>query len=89
MLNTERREVTSWRERGFKCLIPGPLGYKRKEEKELGQKEAVLGVKHVEPGGQQTWVRVLGSQFPNTITWPYYQFSLVLSSLKWVNTSYP
>ncbi len=53
---------------------------KRKEEKELGQKEAVLGVKHMEPGGRQTWVQVLGPQFPSSVTWPYYLISLVLLS---------
>lgn len=83
LLNTERREVTGWREHGFECLIPGPLEHKRKEEKELGQKEAVLGVKHMEPGGQQTWVQVPGPQSPSSVTRPCYLISLVLLSLKW------
>lgn len=38
LFNTERREVTSGREQGFKCLIPGPLGHKRKEERGLDRR---------------------------------------------------
>lgn len=63
LLNSERREVTGWRERGFQGLILSPLGHKRKEEKKLGQREAVLAVKYTGPGGEQTWVQVLGPQF--------------------------
>lgn len=78
LLNAERREVTGWRECGFQGLILGPLGHKRKEEKELGQKEAVLGVKYMGPGGGQIWVQVLGPRFPSSVTWPYYLISLGL-----------
>lgn len=46
---------------------PGPLnpkGHKRKKEKKLKQKEAVLSVvEHRGPGGGQTWVQILGPLF--------------------------
>lgn len=33
LINTKRREVTSWREGGFKCNVPysGPLGTQEEE----------------------------------------------------------
>lgn len=52
------------------------MGQERKREEE---EEAMSDtVKHMGPGGGQTWVQILGPLFPNCVTWPYFLISLGL-----------
>lgn len=52
---------------GLSAISQAPWNTKGRRRRSL-DKKAALSVKHMEPGGQQTWVQVPGSQFPSSVT---------------------